>query len=164
MLILLRNNIFSLLFSCFFFFLKVGLDIAPTAVQSAENYFHSLNNVEMFDVTFQHGSFFDDVKENSYDVGYDYTFFCALSPDLRQEWANTYANILKPNGILITIIFPILPGKINGPPYAVSFDMYKEILVPVGFILVDGPTVVENEMAHESRGNGKTMIASWKKI
>ena len=40
-----------------------------------------------------------------------YTFFCALSPDLHQEWANTYANILKPNGILITIIFPILPGK-----------------------------------------------------
>ena len=55
-------------------------------------------------------------------------------------------------------------GKINGPPYSVSFDMYEEILVPVGFILVDGPTVVENEMAHESRGNGKTMIASWKKI
>jgi len=42
--------------------------------------------------------------------------------------------------------------------------MYEEILVPVGFILVDGPSVVENEMAHESRGNGKTMIASWKKI
>ena len=25
----------------------------------------------MLDVTFQHGSFFDDVKENSYDVAYD---------------------------------------------------------------------------------------------
>ena len=57
-----------------------------------------------------------------------------------------------------------VPGKINGPPYTVSFEMYKEILVPVGFVLVDGPHVLENEMAHESRGNGKTMIASWKRI
>lgn len=71
MLILLRNDIKYFFTLVVFFFFKVGLDIAPTAIQSAENYFDSLNNVEMFDITFQHGSFFDDVKENSYDVGYD---------------------------------------------------------------------------------------------
>ena len=145
-----------------FGFNAVGLDISPTAVQSAQSYYSGLKNESNLSISFQQGSFFD-VEKDSYDVGYDYTFFCALEPEMREDWSTSWSNLLKENGILITAIFPIVPGKIGGPPFAVTLAMYKKHLEPKGFQLLEEPNTLTNEQAHEGRGDGKTVLAIWKK-
>ncbi|PKX93478.1 S-adenosyl-L-methionine-dependent methyltransferase [Aspergillus novofumigatus IBT 16806] len=54
-------------------------------------------------VTFVQGDFFDDtwlkeigVPRNGFDVIYDYTFFCALNPELRPKWALRHTELLAP--------------------------------------------------------------------
>ena len=142
-------------------FTAVGLDISPTAIESAQSYYNSLGEANL-PVSFQHGSFFD-VEKNTYDLGYDYTFFCALDPGMRDDWSTSWSNLLKDNGLLITAIFPIVPGKTGGPPYSVNLDMYKQYLEPKGFELLETPMTLTKEQAHEGRGDGKTILAIWSK-
>ena len=33
-----------------------------------------------------------------FTIGYDYTFFCALPPKMREDWGKRYAEIIKPGG------------------------------------------------------------------
>lgn len=42
-----------------------------------------------------------------YTLAYDYTFFCALPPDLRERWGGRYAELVKPGGVLVCLEFPI---------------------------------------------------------
>ena len=89
----------------------IGLDIAPTAVAAAKEYLKSNPPSDTNSkVEFKHGSFFeykDNDGDNSFDFAYDYTFLCALQPDMREQWASTYARLLKPDGVLMTVVFPI---------------------------------------------------------
>lgn len=49
----------------------------------------------------------------------DYTSFCAIQPERRPEYADLVYRLLKPNGIFITLAFPI--GKRSGgPPFVVQ--------------------------------------------
>ncbi|KAI9490332.1 S-adenosyl-L-methionine-dependent methyltransferase, partial [Zychaea mexicana] len=61
------------------------------------------------------------VPEGGYDLVYDYTFLCAMPPTMRPDWAARMAEIIKPGGVLVALIFPLsdkgTPGK---PPHTVS--------------------------------------------
>jgi hypothetical protein len=79
-------------------------------------------------LTFQQGNFFEfDPPEGKYQLIYDYTFLCALSPDLRPKWASKMAELISSDGILIALMFPISDHK-DGPPYALNPDIYQELL------------------------------------
>ena len=61
---------------------------------------------------FKMASFFDlDTSDPSqlFDFVYDYTFLCALHPTVRVEWAKKMAKLVKQDGELLTLIFPIRP-------------------------------------------------------
>ena len=61
-------------------------------------------------VEFKQGSFFeysDRDGDKSFDFAYDYTFLCALQPEMRESWASTYARLLKDDGILMTVVFQL---------------------------------------------------------
>jgi SAM-dependent methyltransferase len=103
-------------------------------------------------------------QEEYYDFIYDYTFFCALDPKLRGNWAERMSTLLKPKtGRLLTLIFPFLEGvdtsgPLRGPPFPVTVQDYKRVLEPLGFEAVEGPYVSEHTV--ESR-KGQEYICWW---
>ena len=114
------------------------------------------------------GNFFADHSNNSsdgdntYDIGFDYTFLVALHPSMRQDWAASWYRLLRPQGgLLITLIFPVDPTlDVNeGPPFPVTPDVYQELLLPVGFALKRLEQVPE-ELSHPKR-KGKEWMAVW---
>ena len=107
----------------------------------------------------QQGDFF--AWKGQYDIGYDYTFFCALHPDMRKDWAAAWKGLLKPGGLLITLIFPVDPERHTGPPWPVTPEMYTEHLGD-GFKLLRMEKVPEDR-SHKGR-EGKEYLALWERL
>lgn len=151
----------------------VGFEIAPTAVQAAQDRLSSLSRDECAypgNVDFRLQSFFDynaESLENKFDFVYDYTFLCALDPSIRNDWANKMSEIVKPGGILLTLIFPIVE-KVGGPPFAVSLQLLKDLLVPVGFECLE-LDMLSPELCHPRRDGspgslGASGVGLWKRV
>ena len=107
------------------------------------------------------GSFFeysDRDGDKSFDFAYDYTFLCALQPEMRESWASTYARLLKDDGILMTVVFPIT-GHNSGPPFALTVNLVRDLLRPHGFKKIFEKNLEAGE-AHDGRV-GKTTMALW---
>lgn len=88
--------------------------------------------------TFVCADFFEFVPEKKFNLIFDYTFFCALDPSMRQQWANKMKELLHEEGELITLMFPVdntLPRD-QGPPFPVSPEIYRSVLEPAGLTLV----------------------------
>ncbi|CAM9128467.1 unnamed protein product, partial [Ectocarpus fasciculatus] len=114
-----------------------GLDISPVAIAAAEEFYANVpadKKPPRESVVYSTTSFFDlpEEADSKFQFVYDYTFFCALDPSVRQQWAEKMAAVVAPGGELCTIIFPI-GEKEGGPPFRVSLDDYKSVLSPVGF-------------------------------
>ncbi|ORZ17892.1 S-adenosyl-L-methionine-dependent methyltransferase [Absidia repens] len=98
----------------------IGLDISKTAVDIC-NKTHpdaSASNYEFVLCDF----FKYPPPAGGYILGYDYTMLCALPPILREDWAARYAEIIKPGGVLICLMFPLVE-KEGGPPYALTVQL-----------------------------------------
>ena len=154
----------------------VGLDISPTSLSNAGKIINRDGAVpasRTTQVLLKCGDFFDapdrwesidsefDTAFSSFDFIFDYTFFCALPPHLRESWGQRTAELLKPNsGRLLTLIFPILPdAPMEGPPYPVSVDDYRKVLEPHGVFMIAGEPH-ENPLTVPSR-QGKELVALW---
>ncbi|KAH7572708.1 hypothetical protein ACOSP7_006016 [Xanthoceras sorbifolium] len=134
----------------------VGLEISDTAIQKAKELSSSLPNANY--VTFLKADFFTWLPTELFDLIFDYTFFCAIEPDMRLAWAQKMRDFLKPNGELITLMFPI-SDHIDGPPYKVSVSDYEEVLHPMGF---QATSIVDNELAVGPR-RGREKLGRWKR-
>lgn len=116
-----------------------GLEMAPGAIDAAQDMLNSLPLSERPPVgsaEFHLTNFFDmptDEKSVKFDFIYDYTFLCALDPSIRDLWASKMADLLNPGGILLTLIYPISETKEDGPPFRVTLDIVKNLLVTAGF-------------------------------
>ncbi|KAI1370435.1 S-adenosyl-L-methionine-dependent methyltransferase [Hypoxylon crocopeplum] len=56
-----------------------------------------------------------------FDLIYDYTFLCALPPEMRKDWAKRMSELLSPTGILVCLEFPLYKDlKIPGPPWGLK--------------------------------------------
>lgn len=78
----------------------VGLDLSPTGVQAARSYIAEATHVEdtvKSKCRVEVGDFFayEEKKGGGFDFIYDYTFLCALPPELREDWAKKMASLLK---------------------------------------------------------------------
>lgn len=67
-----------------------------------------------------------DWTNEAFDYVLEYVTFCAIDPRRRQEFAEVVASILKPNGLLIALFFPI-DNRPGGPPYAVDIEKVKDL-------------------------------------
>jgi len=84
--------------------------------------------------TFICGDFFSDAwlqdsalndKDFKFDLIYDYTFFCALPPELRPKWAARQAGLLAQEGRLVCLEFPLYKDpRIGGPPFGMNAEAY----------------------------------------
>ncbi|KAG9446860.1 hypothetical protein H6P81_012988 [Aristolochia fimbriata] len=133
----------------------VGLEISETAIKKAKELSSSLPTADCF--TFVKADFFTWHPTMLFDVIFDYTFFCAIEPVMRQAWATRVRDLLKPDGELITLMFPV-SDHTGGPPYSVSVADYEEVLHPMGFKAV---SVVDNELAVMPR-KGREKLGRWK--
>ncbi|KAI8083102.1 S-adenosyl-L-methionine-dependent methyltransferase, partial [Halteromyces radiatus] len=132
----------------------VGLDMSKTAVEHCQK-LHP--DATALNYEFIQDDFFKfSVPEQGFDLAYDYTFFCALPPIMREDWATRYGEIIKQGGILICLMFPI-EEKEGGPPYGVSEQAYKDVLSS-NFDLV----YLKDAIGHESR-IGREKISIWKR-
>ena len=117
----------------------LGIDIVDKAVDDANTYLQSLpDNVRpptgQGEVKVR--NFFDlptSKLEDKWNFVYDYTFLCALDPSIRKNWAAKMAELVHPNGELLTLVYPISETKEGGPPFRVSLQVVRELLEPVGF-------------------------------
>ncbi|XP_059632993.1 probable thiol methyltransferase 2 isoform X2 [Cornus florida] len=135
----------------------VGLDISDMAIRKATELHSSLPNANSF--TFLKTDFFTWHPAELFDIIFDYTFFCAIEQDMRSAWASQIEHLLKPDGELITLMFPV-GDHVGGPPYSVSLADYEEVLNPVGLKAV---SVVENELAVGPR-KGREKLGRWKRF
>ncbi|PNS19169.1 Hybrid signal transduction protein dokA [Sphaceloma murrayae] len=122
-----------------------GVEVSPKAaeaareeqkrVEGAEEYRVKVQSVGRGEAKILQGDFFKDewwnescegLKDKGFDTRegfeliYDYTFFCALPPQLRSRWARRMAELLTPDGRLICLEFPTYKEpSTGGPPWAV---------------------------------------------
>ncbi|KAI0835160.1 S-adenosyl-L-methionine-dependent methyltransferase [Hypoxylon sp. FL0890] len=121
-----------------------GLDVSRKGVETAEAYaaaeflepsaynFASEENRLAYspgNLKFIEGDFFkrdwekkigiDDFK--GFDLIYDYTFLCALAPEMRKDWALRMSELLSPNGVLACLEFPLYKElTAPGPPWGLK--------------------------------------------
>lgn len=105
----------------------IGLDLSETAVLAARS--HQAHNPHGDRVQVLQQDFF--TYHTVHDALFDYTFFCALEPSIRSRWADHVGRLVRPGGLLIAIVFPVLPGAEprSHPPYPVTLEEYTSRLV-----------------------------------
>ncbi len=111
------------------------------------------------------GDFFTFTPDDGqgFDIGFDYTFLCALSPEMRADWGGSWHRILRPGGLLVTLIFPVdADVDREGPPWPVSPELYKTLLLENDGFVLKSLEKVPDEQSHEKRA-GREYMAVWER-
>jgi SAM-dependent methyltransferase len=95
------------------------LDISPEPLAQFSNRNPEFPKKQLFQADFF--SF-----QGQYDFILEQTFFCALEPNLREQYAKKMQSLLKPNGKLAGLLFNF-PLTDIGPPYGGSIESYNRI-------------------------------------
>ncbi|EIN10667.1 S-adenosyl-L-methionine-dependent methyltransferase [Punctularia strigosozonata HHB-11173 SS5] len=139
----------------------VAADISPTAVEAAKQHASSSPNGLPSNVSFEVIDFFrySVSDEERFDLIFDYTFFVAILPSMRNDWGKKMRELVKPGGVLITLIFPIDPPQDVGPPFFVRPEHYLE---PLG----EGWEKVIDEVPEVSSENhvGRERLVVWRRL
>ena len=97
------------------------IDIAPSPL---ENIAHK--NPE-FKANLIHDDFFN--LNEKFDLIIEQTFFCALPPTVRSQYAEKMQEVLNPNGKIIGLLFDF-PLTSEGPPFGGSEEEYQTLFAP----------------------------------
>lgn len=111
-------------------------------------------------VAYEVADFFSYDPAGGFDFVWDYTFFCALDPDQRVEWSKTMKRLVKPAGLLATLLFPFEDpiSETQGPPWPINTNMVR------GFIEDAFEELEVAEVEHTHRGReGRERLALWRR-
>lgn len=143
-----------------------GLDLSELACKRGES-MRDEAGLSSKQVQFIEGDFFNFDYEEPFDLVYDYTFFCALPPHLRKQWAARMAELVKPGGILFTLMFPVRDsgtGAEGGPPFSVSHEAYASVLEPAGFKLLECGDVPSAYRRPKTPSPGAELYGLWQRV
>ena len=105
-------------------FAEKGHDV--TAVDFADSAIENMRNMtEKLGVALNvvHSDIFDleKIYHTAFDIVLEYTCYCAIDPDRRTDYVNIVHHILKPEGKLVALFFP-LDKELNddGPPFGID--------------------------------------------
>lgn len=130
----------------------VGLEISPAASEVAmEHAQSSLSPEKASNVSVKVDNFFSFKDDEKFDLVYDYTFFCAIDPSMRDKWAAKMSELILPGGHLIALIFPVDPNREGGPPFRVAPEDYVDRLLKEGFQVASLRKLEDGE-SHAGRG------------
>jgi len=128
-----------------------AIDLSKTACEAARAFLDETGDPLATNVELLCADFFEHDCSEGYDLIWDCTFLCALDPSVRERWAAKQATLLKPDGKLLTCIFPI-GTKSGGPPYALSVELLKSLLLPVGLAPVEIREDLPDDEQHRPGG------------
>ncbi|KAK4195996.1 putative thiopurine S-methyltransferase [Triangularia verruculosa] len=158
-----------------------GLEVSPTGVEAARAYAaeqleaplaynYGEGNQERYqkdrrgEVTFLAGDFFkrdweskcvrDGEAFGGFDLIYDYTFLCALLPEMRQDWGRRMGELLGPQPArLICLEFPLYKDlKIPGPPWGLREGIYYDVLAGGGTGVFDNDEAAQSALQRPNKG------------
>jgi hypothetical protein len=140
----------------------VGLDLADGARERFET-LRDDQNVPKEWAEVVVADFFDWQPDRPFDVIWDYTFLCAIEPEMRLRWAERIDDLLAPGGELVTLIFPVgdPPEELaadDGPPYPMSPGLVGDLLEPRFESFYLEPV----DRSHEGR-QGKEWLGRWRR-
>lgn len=142
----------------------VGLELAPTAVVDAQAWLAQqagLTPQQLAGAVVRAADFFKfEDEQGPFDVGYDYTFLCALHPSMRANWAAGWARLLRPGGRLVTLVFPVGKDPSQGPPWGVTPDLYRDLLLKD--FECEQLEAVAPGLSHTSR-EGREWLGVWRR-
>lgn len=92
------------------------IDIAPKLVAALKQRFASVN-----EVTIILGDFFE--LDGKFDVVLEQTFFCAIDPELRNQYVDKMKELLAEKGQLLGVLFN--RSFVGGPPFGGSTEEYE---------------------------------------
>ena len=98
------------------------IDVSETLVKKLEhelNYWINLGFCSVSKVNYFKLS-------GKYDLILEQTFFCAISPELREQYVEKTFNLLTPNGKLVGLLFNHIFEE-NGPPFGGNISEYREL-------------------------------------
>jgi methyl halide transferase len=67
--------------------------------------------------------------QGEYDLILEQTFFCALAPELRTDYVTQMAQLLKPGGKIVGVMFDF-PLTEKGPPFGGDRMLYEQYFKP----------------------------------
>lgn len=95
------------------------IDISDVLVQDLQEKFKNNSEIKILNQ-----DFFE--LNDSFDLVIEQTFFCALNPDLRTDYADKMYEIINPNGKLIGLLFNTNFGNPT-PPFGGSKEEYLDL-------------------------------------
>ena len=101
-------------------FVVTAIDFSPVAIEQAKHKLGSLAGKLSLADFFCH-----DFGANRFDLVYERTFLCALSPSRWNEYAARVANLLRPAGVLAGIFF--YGEEPDPPPYPLNVERANEL-------------------------------------
>jgi SAM-dependent methyltransferase len=111
------------------YLLKLGftnvtlIDIAPAVVEKLQLQYAGNPNIKIV-----LGDFF--THDEKYDLVVEQTFFCALPPSMRNQYAEKMNSILTENGKLVGLLFN-RQFEHQGPPFGGSKCSYESLFNPL---------------------------------
>ncbi|KAL2262877.1 hypothetical protein VTK26DRAFT_9141 [Humicola hyalothermophila] len=90
---------------------------------------------------------------SGFDLIYDYTFLCALLPEMRKDWARRMSELLSPSGVLICLEFPLYKGLEHpGPPWGLREGIYWDMLAAGGTGIFDSEEAAQKATQKSAGG------------
>lgn len=131
----------------------IGIDLAPSAVQSARH-----NCADLPQVTVHEADFFalPQWYENQ-KVGliWEHTCFCAIPPQLRDAYVETVTKLLAKDGLLIGAFFTDLDDGNAGPPWNTAMEEMENRFSP--FFEIEHP-VIQHLSFPGREGEERTLV------
>ncbi|KAL2170690.1 hypothetical protein VTG60DRAFT_4532 [Thermothelomyces hinnuleus] len=91
---------------------------------------------------------------SGFDLIYDYTFLCALLPEMRKHWARRMGELLAPSGVLVCLEFPLYKDlSLPGPPWGLREGIYWNVLAVGGDGMMQDEAAARNA-THENSESG----------
>lgn len=94
-------------------------------------------------------------KVGTYDWAYDQTFFCAIEPQRRNEYAVAIARLVRIGGELIALSMRAMDPS-GGPPYDSTPQEYVDLMSRHGFVEIERRALVEESLA--ARRGRETLV------
>ncbi len=140
-----------------------ALDLAPTAARRFEE-LRDAQGVSADSARAEVADFFAWTPAEPFDLVWDYTFLCAIEPDMREAWADAMWRLIAPGGVLVTLIFPIFdhadgaPHREGepGPPYRLHPDIVRGLVAG----RFDEAGLYEPTASHPGR-EGMELVGRW---
>lgn len=108
----------------------VGVDVSSLAVEQAREWDENTSAV------FMEGDVFalPHQWKGSFDVVWEHTCFCALSPEKRGDYVASMVSMLKPSGYVVGVFFinPQMDEGETGPPFGIEEKELRELWESAG--------------------------------